>query len=103
MLVLIGIYQGRVPVRWLAPESLAQNIYTSKSDVWSFGIVMWEIITLGSHPYPGMSSRRVFEAIRNGYRLPQPDHCDNEMCENKSPYQKGVVTCSIVTPCYYLY
>ncbi|KAJ8034956.1 Tyrosine kinase receptor Cad96Ca [Holothuria leucospilota] len=73
--------RGRVPVRWMAPESLLQNMYTTKSDVWSFGIVMWEIITLGSHPYPGMTPRKVLEAIQTGYRLPQPDHCDDEIYE----------------------
>ncbi|XP_071842854.1 uncharacterized protein [Apostichopus japonicus] len=71
--------RGRVPVRWMAPESLMQNMYTTKSDAWSFGILMWEIITLGSHPYPGMSPRQVMQSVQNGDRLPQPDHCSDEM------------------------
>nr|CAI5822455.1 unnamed protein product [Callosobruchus analis] len=47
--------KGRVPVKWMAPESLADHIYTSKSDVWSFGILIWELVTLGATPYPGIA------------------------------------------------
>ncbi|PIK36174.1 putative fibroblast growth factor receptor 3, partial [Apostichopus japonicus] len=63
--------RGRVPIRWMAPEALVNNMYTIKSDVWSFGVLMWEIITLGAHPYPGMSPRQVIYSIQNGYRMPQ--------------------------------
>ncbi|KAJ8034984.1 Tyrosine kinase receptor Cad96Ca [Holothuria leucospilota] len=71
--------KGRVPVRWMAPESLVQNTYTTKSDVWSYGIVLWEIVTLGSHPYPGMGFKDVVDAVQKGERLPQPKHCGDEM------------------------
>ncbi|PIK50338.1 putative fibroblast growth factor receptor 3, partial [Apostichopus japonicus] len=71
--------KGRVPIRWMAPEALVNNMYTIKSDVWSFGVLMWEIITLGAHPYPGMSPRQVIYSIQNGYRMPQPDHCNDEI------------------------
>ncbi|XP_072166114.1 tyrosine kinase receptor Cad96Ca-like [Diadema setosum] len=71
--------QGRVPVRWMSPESLLHNTYTSQSDVWSFGILLWEVVTLGSHPYPGMSSKQVVKEISVGYRLPKPDHCSQEI------------------------
>ncbi|XP_071842913.1 fibroblast growth factor receptor 2-like [Apostichopus japonicus] len=71
--------RGRVPIRWMAPEALVNNMYTIKSDVWSFGVLMWEIITLGAHPYPGMSPRQVIYSIQNGYRMPQPDHCNDEI------------------------
>ncbi|KAJ8034985.1 Tyrosine kinase receptor Cad96Ca [Holothuria leucospilota] len=71
--------KGRVPVRWMAPESLMQNIYTTKSDVWSYGIVLWEIVTLGSHPYPGMSFKDVVDSVQKGERLPQPEHCEDEI------------------------
>ncbi|XP_072021732.1 tyrosine kinase receptor Cad96Ca-like [Amphiura filiformis] len=73
--------KGRVPVRWMAIESLLQNVYTSKSDVWSFGVVLWELVTFGSHPYPGFSSREVIVQIQKGYRLPKPKHCSDEMYE----------------------
>ncbi|XP_038066018.1 proto-oncogene tyrosine-protein kinase receptor Ret-like [Patiria miniata] len=71
--------QGRVPVRWMAPESLISNMYTSKSDVWSFGVLLWELVTLGSHPYPGMSSQNVIDEIKQGYRLPKPEHCSDDI------------------------
>ncbi|XP_038065622.1 ephrin type-A receptor 1-like [Patiria miniata] len=71
--------KGRVPVRWLAPESLLHNLYTSQSDVWSFGVLMWELVTLGSHPYPGMSSQQVISQVQKGYRLPKPEHCSQEI------------------------
>ncbi|XP_022100093.1 uncharacterized protein LOC110984335 isoform X2 [Acanthaster planci] len=73
--------KGRVPVRWLAPESLLHNLYTSQSDVWSFGVLMWELVTLGSHPYPGMSSQQVIAKVRQGYRLPKPEHCSQDIYE----------------------
>ncbi|XP_038064848.1 fibroblast growth factor receptor 3-like [Patiria miniata] len=71
--------QGKVPVRWMAPESLLSNMYTSKSDVWSFGVLLWELVTLGSHPYPGMSSQKVIDEIKQGYRLPKPEHCSDNI------------------------
>lgn len=52
--------EGRLPIRWMAPESLYDNIFSSKTDVWSFGILLWEIVTLGSTPYPGLSAGEVF-------------------------------------------
>nr|XP_054760060.1 tyrosine kinase receptor Cad96Ca-like [Lytechinus pictus] len=71
--------QGRVPVRWMSPESLLHNSYTSQSDVWSFAILIWEIVTLGSHPYPGMTSKQVVKEISAGYRLPRPEHCSQDI------------------------
>ncbi|KAK2725742.1 hypothetical protein QYM36_000287 [Artemia franciscana] len=70
---------GRLPIRWLAPESLYDNIYTSKSDVWSFGVLLWEIVTLGSTPYPGLAAGEVMNRVRDGYRLEKPDHCRREV------------------------
>ncbi|XP_076368276.1 LOW QUALITY PROTEIN: tyrosine kinase receptor Cad96Ca-like [Tachypleus tridentatus] len=71
--------EGRLPIRWMAPESLFDNIFTTKTDVWSFGILMWEIVTLGSTPYPGMAAAEVMRRVRDGYRLEKPDHCKREM------------------------
>jgi len=71
--------EGRLPIRWMAPESLFDNIYTTKTDVWSFGILMWEIVTLGSTPYPGMSGSEVMKKVKEGTRLEKPEHCDREM------------------------
>lgn len=71
--------EGRLPIRWMAPESLYDNIFTVKTDVWSFGIVMWEIVTLGSTPYPGLAAAEVMRRVRDGYRLEKPEHCKREM------------------------
>ncbi|KAF2356358.1 Serine-threonine/tyrosine-protein kinase catalytic domain [Trinorchestia longiramus] len=70
---------GRLPIRWMALESLYDNIFSSKTDVWSFGILLWEIVTLGSTPYPGMSAEEVMKKIKSGYRLEKPSYCKREM------------------------
>lgn len=71
--------EGRLPIRWMAPEALYDNVYTTKTDVWSFGVLMWEIVTLGSTPYPGMSGSEVMKRVREGVRLEKPEHCDREI------------------------
>jgi len=71
--------EGRLPIRWMAPESLYDNIYTTKTDVWSFGVLMWEIVTLGSTPYPGLSGSEVMKRVKEGHRLEKPEHCDREI------------------------
>ncbi|XP_049652539.1 tyrosine-protein kinase receptor UFO isoform X2 [Accipiter gentilis] len=67
--------QGRVapvPVKWVALESLADRVYTTKSDVWSFGVTMWEIATRGQTPYPGVENSEVYDYLRQGHRLRPP-------------------------------
>ncbi|XP_013393693.1 fibroblast growth factor receptor 4-like isoform X2 [Lingula anatina] len=71
--------QGRVPVRWMSPEALNDQIFTSQSDVWAYGVLLWEIVTLGCIPYPGMSAEQVMRKITNGYRMPRPQHCSQDM------------------------
>ncbi|XP_049289889.1 tyrosine kinase receptor Cad96Ca [Anopheles funestus] len=71
--------EGRLPIRWMATESLYDNIFTVKSDIWSFGILMWEIVTLGSTPYPGIAAADVMRKVRDGYRLEKPEHCRREL------------------------
>ena len=62
----------QVPVRWIAPESLRHNVYTHKSDVWSFGKTVWEILTFGARPYHGRNAKDVIRLIFSGKRLEQP-------------------------------
>ncbi|XP_078660786.1 fibroblast growth factor receptor homolog 1-like [Branchiostoma floridae x Branchiostoma belcheri] len=65
--------EQRIPLRWMAPERLLrEGRYTSKSDVWSFGVVLYEIATLGNVPYPGVERTVLMEELRSGYREPRP-------------------------------
>ncbi|KAF6210502.1 hypothetical protein GE061_013608 [Apolygus lucorum] len=71
--------EGRLPIRWMAPESLYDNVFSVKSDVWSFGVLIWEIVTLGSTPYPGLSAMEVMKRVKEGERLEKPEHCRREL------------------------
>ncbi|XP_040283938.1 ephrin type-A receptor 4 [Bufo bufo] len=66
---------GKIPIRWTAPEAIAYRKFTSSSDVWSYGIVMWEVMSYGERPYWDMSNQDVIKAIEEGYRLPPPMDC----------------------------
>lgn len=70
---------GRFPIKWMAIESLLDGLSTTKSDVWSFGVVLWELVTLGASPYPGMSSYEVVGFLQDGYRMPRPKHASTEI------------------------
>uniref|UniRef100_A0A4W6G993 receptor protein-tyrosine kinase n=1 Tax=Lates calcarifer TaxID=8187 RepID=A0A4W6G993_LATCA len=66
---------GKIPIRWTAPEAIAYRKFTSASDVWSYGIVMWEVMSYGERPYWEMSNQDVIKAIEESYRLPGPMDC----------------------------
>ncbi|XP_030631774.1 ephrin type-B receptor 4b [Chanos chanos] len=66
---------GKIPIRWTAPEAIAFRKFTSASDVWSYGIVMWEVMSFGERPYWDMSNQDVINAIEQDYRLPPPPEC----------------------------
>ncbi|XP_052082127.1 ephrin type-B receptor 1-B-like isoform X4 [Mytilus californianus] len=66
---------GKIPVRWTAPEAIAFRKFTSASDVWSYGVVMWEIISYGERPYWNWSNQYVIQAVERGFRLPPPMDC----------------------------
>lgn len=68
-----------LPIRWMSPESIQDGLYTTKSDVWSYGVVIWEIFTLGSQPYSGMSNLQVIDHIKNGGILKIPSKWNLEM------------------------
>uniref|UniRef100_A0A665WKZ7 receptor protein-tyrosine kinase n=1 Tax=Echeneis naucrates TaxID=173247 RepID=A0A665WKZ7_ECHNA len=76
--------QGRIakmPVKWIAVESLADRVFTVKSDVWAFGITMWEIATRGMTPYPGIPNHEIYDYLVEGHRLKQPTDCLDELYE----------------------
>ncbi|XP_034019939.1 tyrosine-protein kinase Mer [Thalassophryne amazonica] len=71
----------RVPVKWMAIESLSESLYTTKSDVWSFGVTMWEIVSRGRTPYPGVHNHELLDLLLSGYRLKLPEDCDLKLYE----------------------
>uniref|UniRef100_G1NZF7 Ephrin type-A receptor 8 n=1 Tax=Myotis lucifugus TaxID=59463 RepID=G1NZF7_MYOLU len=66
---------GKIPIRWTAPEAIAFRTFSSASDVWSFGVVMWEVLAYGERPYWNMTNRDVISSVEEGYRLPAPMGC----------------------------
>nr|XP_056710259.1 tyrosine-protein kinase Lyn isoform X3 [Euleptes europaea] len=70
---------AKFPIKWTAPEAINYGSFTIKSDVWSFGVLLYEIITYGKIPYPGMSNSDVMVALQRGYRMPRMDACPTEL------------------------
>ncbi|XP_047396944.1 tyrosine-protein kinase Srms isoform X4 [Sciurus carolinensis] len=84
----------KIPVKWTAPEAANYRIFTQKSDVWSFGILLYEVFTYGQGPYEGMSNQETLQQISRGYRLPCPAACPVEVytlmlrCWKDSPEER---------------
>ncbi|KAJ8258719.1 hypothetical protein COCON_G00177310 [Conger conger] len=66
---------GKIPIRWTAPEAIAYRKFSSASDVWSYGVVMWEVMSYGERPYWNLTNRDVIKSVEEGYRLPAPMGC----------------------------
>lgn len=66
---------GRLPLRWMAPESLKSFEYTFKSDVWSYGILLWELLSLGEVPYSTVDNKQLLDYIESGQKLSKPIYC----------------------------
>lgn len=85
---------ARFPIKWTAPEAATHSKFSIKSDVWSFGIVLYEIITYGRVPYPSMSNTEVLTKVEHGYRMPAPSGCPPALyeimleCWNKDPQKR---------------
>ncbi|XP_038065016.1 fibroblast growth factor receptor 3-like [Patiria miniata] len=84
-----------LPIRWMALESLVDDVYTIESDVWSFGILMWEIATLGARPYPHIrTSKAMLNQLSRGYRMSRPTNCKKQLysimrsCWHKNPKER---------------
>ncbi|NWX90918.1 FRK kinase, partial [Nothoprocta pentlandii] len=72
-------HETKLPVKWTAPEAIHCNKFSIKSDVWSFGILLFEIITYGKMPYAGLAGHQVIQMLDKGYRLPQPSNCPKRL------------------------
>uniref|UniRef100_A0A2I2Y302 Fibroblast growth factor receptor n=1 Tax=Gorilla gorilla gorilla TaxID=9595 RepID=A0A2I2Y302_GORGO len=85
---------GRLPVKWMAPEALFDQVYTHQSDVWSFGVLLWEIFTLGGSPYPGIPVEELFKLLKEGHRMDKPANCTHDLymimrdCWQAAPSQR---------------
>jgi len=73
------IGEAKLPVLWMSPESLFAGVSTTKSDVWSFGILMWEIVTCGERPYSGVATEALLDLIKDGYRMSPPPQCPQQL------------------------
>ncbi|XP_055080934.1 macrophage colony-stimulating factor 1 receptor isoform X2 [Periophthalmus magnuspinnatus] len=90
---------ARLPVKWMAPESIFECVYTVQSDVWSYGILLWEIFSLGKSPYPSIAvDPRFYKMVKRGYQMSQPDFAPPEiymimkMCWNLEPTERPTFT-----------
>ncbi|XP_069967607.1 tyrosine-protein kinase Abl isoform X2 [Bactrocera oleae] len=70
---------AKFPIKWTAPEGLAYNKFSTKSDVWAFGVLLWEIATYGASPYPNIDLTDVFHKLEKGYRMERPPGCPPEV------------------------
>lgn len=70
-----------VPLRWMPPEAIFDDEFSEKSDVWSYGVLVWEIYTLGQMPYHDRSNEEVLKCVKDDLRLPKPDNCPDTVLE----------------------
>lgn len=83
-----------LPLRWLAPETIRHNRFSVYSDIWSYGVLLWEIFTFGARPYERLTNAQVVQNILGGELLPQPDQCPDSVyqlmtkCWSKNPSKR---------------
>ena len=73
---------GALPIKWMAPESISDRVFSHKSDAWSFGVLAWEIYTFGDSPYPSLAHNEILAALQSGQRLNMPTTCPAAMYTN---------------------
>ncbi|XP_065058255.1 fibroblast growth factor receptor 3-like [Rhopilema esculentum] len=75
----VKLSAGLLPIKWMAIEAIRERIFTHQSDVWSYGILLWEIMTMGGSPYPGLPVRNLLDYLVTGYRMEQPIYCPDDI------------------------
>lgn len=90
---------ARLPLKWMAPESIFDKVYTAQSDVWSFGVLLWEIFSLGASPYPGVQINEEFcQRLKEGTRMRAPEYATTDVyrimlsCWNGDPKERPIFT-----------
>ena len=94
-MVYASSYKGPSPIRWMAPESISKRMFSSASDVWSYGILQWEMLNPTKlYPYPGLQNEEVAKRVTGGYRMPVPRHASPlvvrimKACWNREPNKR---------------
>ncbi|CAH3159794.1 unnamed protein product [Porites lobata] len=88
----------KLPIKWMSPEAIHDQVFTTESDVWAFGILLWEVGTLGGTPYPTIANQRLFQVLSSGYRLEKPPMCTEEtyelmrLCWHEKPAERPSFT-----------
>ena len=72
---------NRLPIRWLSIEAIVEKLFSEKSDVWAFGVLMFEVFSLGQDPYVGIETKQILRFLRSGERMSRPELATNEMYE----------------------
>ncbi len=65
----------KLPIKWMSPESIEKQIFNTKTDIWSYGVLVWELLTRGITPYPQINNNFIFHHLKEGNRLPKPKYC----------------------------
>ncbi|PFX18410.1 Fibroblast growth factor receptor 1 [Stylophora pistillata] len=98
--IYVRTHEGRLPIKWTAPEALfGSGAYTTQSDVWSFGVVMYEIFTVGGGPFPGVYMRDIPTLLKDGYRMARPKFVSEKLysimmeCWRNEPLERPDFVC----------
>lgn len=90
----VKVSGGLLPVKWMAIEAIMDRVFTHHTDVWSYGVLLWELMTLGGSPYPGIHVKDLIDYLTSGNRMNQPQFCPNEIyklmkdCWNEVPAKR---------------